>query len=282
MAFFSDVFYPGNPQRRQQVEDLKSEGRIAFLSFKTQWNQFTQELNSALSQADPKYGTYQITPVTYDEDADDTQTMINQINSVLQSADSQIQELRTALKADVTGFEQLEIDLQNGTATVKNVADLLVEVGETVFGGFVAYYTYNGIRLFVTLLNMADAGISALTEILAGVMGGMILGAAAVLITDAIISAIEGAIERKQLNEAIEALQEFKTQVTDPLSNTASQVGAQYIAMSQGLYRLNDTLLLVREGDQWQVISTGSSDTAHAVVHPSSGSIQLFGSEKAA
>ncbi|HWW62274.1 MAG TPA: hypothetical protein VN181_12960, partial [Thermoanaerobaculia bacterium] len=267
--------------RRQQVADLRAECRESFLAFKTEWNQFANELNSALAST-PYVNNFNISTVSYDPGGDDAQTIINQINSVLKNANSQIEELRTALSKDVTGFTQLEVDLANGTATVQQVTDIILLIGESFLSGFAAYYAYNGIRLFILLLNTADAGISSLAEIIGGVLGGMIFGAVAVIITDAIISAIEGAIERKQLEDAIAALQQFKTKVTDPLSITASDVGAQYTALSQGLYRLNDNLLLVKVNGNWQVISTGKDDTHHAVVNMTAGAVQHFGSPKAA
>lgn len=281
MPIFADVFYPDNPARRQQVDDLRAECRESFVDFETEWNKFASAINNALSQS--KYAQeFNIGSVSYDPDNDDAQTMINQINNVLQNASSQLQELRSALSNDVPGFAQLEADLKAGTATVAQVTDFILEIGETIFSGFASYYTFNGIRIFIAFVNLADAGISDLASFLGGVFGGAVVGAVALIITDAIVSAIEGAIERKLLEDAISALEAFKSQVTDPLSTTASDVGAQYVALSQGVYRLNDNLLLILTNGQWQVIATGADDTQHAVVDVTNACVTNFGTTKAA
>ena len=133
---------------------------------------------------------------------------------------------------------------------------------------FATWYVYSSIRFFVLVLNVAGAAISELASFLAGALGGMIVGAIGFVITDIIASAITGAIERKQLNEAIDALNEFRNKVADPLLNAATQLAGVVQAIKNGVYKVSDSLLIFRNPDgTYQVIQVApSSPSVHVAL----------------
>lgn len=281
MPFFVDIFYPDNPQRRLKVENLRAECREAFIAFKTEWNLYATAFNDTLKGSSYEQ-KFHLTSMTYNPDNDDVETMIREINSRLKFATKNIEELRNRLGEDYPKFKDLEVSLKNGTATAKDVANIILDIGETALGGVIAFYAYNGIRLFLAIANLAGAGISDLASLLAGAFGGLILGAAAVIITDIIISAIEGAIERSELESAIGALEKFKKQVANPISKTASDIGAQANNITSGLYRLNDHLIIFKSGKKWHVFNTGEDAQQLSVVNTETNTAEHFGTPIAA
>jgi hypothetical protein len=68
----------------------------------------------------------------------------------------------------------------------------------------------------------------------------------AAVITDLIVSAISGAIERKELNDHIDALTKFRDKCAAPLLEAAIQVQGIAQAIKDGTYKLSDQFLLTR------------------------------------
>ncbi len=106
---------------------------------------------------------------------------------------------------------------------------------------YLVSFTFNYIK---GLFNIA----SVLTKVMAnvtGAIGGLICGAAAFIITDMIVSAITGAIERKQLNEAIDELKRLRDQVAVPLKSSATKVAATTQNIKDGIYKIDDRYQII-------------------------------------
>lgn len=76
----------------------------------------------------------------------------------------------------------------------------------------------------------------------------------AFVITDVVVSAIMGAIERKELNEAIDALQKLKAKMM-PLDESISKMAAINIGIRKGSYQLDDNHFLFRgKNGEWRIL----------------------------
>ena len=102
---------------------------------------------------------------------------------------------------------------------------------------------------------------TSLLAMYSGAIAGTILGGAAFIITDLVASAITGAIERKELNEAIDALKNLKAQIDPSLSQAATKLAGVTQAIKDGLYRLDDKHILVKNPDgSYMIIETGAAN----------------------
>ncbi|MEP9360740.1 hypothetical protein [Sphingomonas sp. KR3-1] len=248
---FDDYFYPGNPSRRMQVAVLQGQIRADFQIFMTSWNDCANFLNPILNVNHPNL---KLTPLTCNPDCDDVQMCLNQINSVLTDAKGKLDKLLS------------DIGIQNGVAGMvpgalnsdpeaqNKIRQFISGAADVAIASFAAWYTYVGIQTIAFVLTYTGIAISETAAFLAGALGGMIVGAVAFVITDVIASAITGAIERKELNEAIDALTQFRSQVADPLMRAAGRLAGISQAVKDGSYLITDTLLILRRGNGYTVI----------------------------
>src|SRR5580704_9597612 len=224
---FDDLFYPGNPGRRQQVSDLRGQVRADFMQFTSAWNDCATLLNSILRQRHPDLI---LLTLTCNVDSDCVQVCVNDFNRVITDAKPKLDKLLKdiGLEHGVPGVVPGSIDMD--PEALHKINNFITGAVDASVAAFATWYVYNSIRLFVLVLNYAGAAVSDLASLLAGALGGLIVGAVGFVITDIIASAITGAVERKQLNEAIDALTEFRD-------------------------KLSDTLLIVKVGDTYQVVT---------------------------
>ena len=254
---FDDVFYPGNPGRRQQVATLQAQIRLSFLNFHSAWNGYVNILNPLIAKKD---STLTLKTLNCDIDNDCAQMCIDEINSVVNDTKTKMDKL--VLDIGITkALPSLPADLDTDPEARHRLAMILTGVPDVAIAGFITWYVYNSIRLFVAFINLAGASVSALAEILGGALGGMILGAAGFVITDVILSAISGAVERKQLNDQIDALTDFENQVSDPIGQAALSVQGILQAAKDGVYKISNKYLLVWDADQnqYQIVTLSSS-----------------------
>lgn len=70
---FEDLFYTGNPARRQQVSDLKAEIKGYVTKYRNQWNRLVNLLNKAFTDIkDEKYHGIHFKVLTRDVEIDIT------------------------------------------------------------------------------------------------------------------------------------------------------------------------------------------------------------------
>jgi len=249
---FDDIFYPGNPGRRQQVSDLKGQIRADFIQFTTSWNDCANLLNSILQKNHPEL---LLQTLSCNPDSDCVQMCVDDFNRVIQDAKPKLDKLLNdiGLANGVPGLPPGAMGMD--PEAMHKINQFIAGSVDVAVSAFATWYVYNSIRFFVLILNYAGAAITELTAFLAGALGGMVVGAAGFIITDLIASAITGAIERKELNEAIDALTEFRDKVADPLLKAAGRLAGIGQSIRDGAYKLSDTLMIVRQGDTYLVIN---------------------------
>lgn len=76
------------------------------------------------------------------------------------------------------------------------------------------------------------------------------------IISDIIASAITGALERKQLNEAIDTLTEINNNVAKPLQEATEKISGVTQSIKDGMYMLDSEHLLVKFPDGYYRIKS--------------------------
>lgn len=256
---FEDIFYPDNPQRRLEVMNLQADARMSFQGYKDAWNHFVNILNPCFDELKgfqglndtginhEDFSTYKLESLSYNIETDNVGLCINQINNALQDAKSKLDKF----VKDIGLTESLP-NLQKGFNE-----DSLLEIERTIMmlipsvtlSAFATYYAFYGVRIMIAIVNLAGAAISGALELFLGVFAGLIVGGVAFIVSDAILSAIHGAIERKHLEEAIEALNQFKKEVSDPVREAGDKIRGILQSIKDGVYTLSDEFMLVRAKD---------------------------------
>lgn len=258
---FDDLFYPGNPKRRQEVVNLRAEIVKRFEDYKSAWNTNANLLTKIFATAqNPGYAGMTILTLSKDIHQNTVGDCIQEINDVLADTTTKLDKLVTDIGLD----KLLPADWKEKGATLGSIGtDKIKKIGQTISGvlstaasAFVSYYVFTGVTVALTL-------IQAFTEtaicIGGGALAGAVIGGAAFIITDLIASAITGAIERKKLNEAIDALTELRTNV-EPLSEGAVKLAGIAQSINDGVYRLDDEHILVKRANgSYAIISTSNS-----------------------
>lgn len=258
---FDDVFYPGNPKRREEVALLHGTIKSQFIQFRAAWNSMAGELSSALEQANHPHFKFSIRQLKFDIASDTIDSAVREINSVLEDARGKLAKvvedtgIDKSLPADWggKGFEF------GPNTSVLNAIKIGLTGVSAVAASFITWYIYQGVQLMVALVNMGGAIIGQLASVVGGAIGGLVIGAAAFIITDLIVSAITGAVERSKLRDAINVLTEIKEKVGDSLAAATPKVAGVTQSIKDGLYKLDDTHILYRTGNEFIIIDTPKS-----------------------
>jgi hypothetical protein len=237
---FDDIFYPGNPQRRADVTNLRADIRSGLNSFKTGWNDLVTVLNPILA---PK--NIVLSFITCDIDTSCLQNCVSHFNQVLNDSKPKIDKLVSDI-----GLSNGIPDLPSGNVNLDpdamhKISQWLSLSLDTAVSGFASWYVYRAIQFFIVVINYGGVATTALGEFLAGALGGIIVGAVAFVITDMIISAITGAVERRELNEAIDALTKIRDTVSDPLAKAAVRLAGIAQNVKDGTYQVSETIIIV-------------------------------------
>jgi hypothetical protein len=253
---FDDYFYPGNPGRRTEVFALQGQIRADFLMFTSSWNDCANILNPILL---PQHPDLQLQLITCSPDTHCVQDCLTQFQSVVNDAKPKFDKLLSdiGVSGGIAGMVPGSIDYD--PEAKHKINQFIAGAVDVSVAAFAAWYTYNAVQLFTLVLNYASVAISGTASLLGGVLGGMFVGAVGFVITDLIASAITGAIERKQLNSAIDALTQFRDGVADPLLKAAGKLAGITQAIKDGTYRLSNTLLITRIDNSYTVITLPSS-----------------------
>ena len=87
------LFYPGNPQRRRQVYELRGEIISIVRRYKAEWNEIVLNLNSAFAQAKHIDFTFELIPLVKDIDKDPLSECIAEIDVALKDANDKLPQL---------------------------------------------------------------------------------------------------------------------------------------------------------------------------------------------
>jgi hypothetical protein len=258
---FDDVFYPGNPQRRRDVSVLQGQIRADFMSFQIAWNDCVSILNPLLAVNHPDL---QLMTLTCSVDIDCVSDCVNIFNSAIVDAKPKFAKLLAdiGLSNGVPGLPPDSINMD--PEALHKLNNFITGVVDGSVAIFATWYVYSSIRVFTLVLNYAGVAVSETASVLAGALGGMVMGAIGFVISDVITSAIAGAVERKQLNEAIDALVAFRDRVADPLLKASVRLSGVAQNMRDNTYKLSPTMSI----ENGTVVLQNASTTVQSAQFP--------------
>lgn len=252
---FDDLFYPDNPKRRQEVANLRGEITTLFKQYVSAWNENANLLNDAFKQA-AKPGTpfYGMTLPTLQKniDKDPIGKCIDEINTTITETDTKLKKLMedigiTELLPD--DWKEKGAKLEDlGELTLLNVCKAIETVAAASAAAYLGFYIFQGIFISIALINAISGVASSIVAFLGGAAIGLVIGGAAFIISDIIASAITGAIERKQLNEAIDSLTKLRDDAL-PLRDAAVKLAAVTQNIKDGSYKLAPGWHLMKDED---------------------------------
>lgn len=266
---FDDLFYPGNPKRRQEVANLRGEIIAIFNNYKAAWNDTAKLLNDIFSQVkNPAYANLTFCTLKNSIDNNTVGDCINEINDVISDTKDKLNKLVEDIGLD----KDLPTDWKEKGCTIDQIgSENIQKIGRIVSGlacsaaaAFVGYYVFTGVTVAVMLVSVISEAVTGLMTMLSGVFAGAILGGVAFVITDIIASAITGAIERKKLNEAIDSLKELKNIVESPLTKATVALGGIIQNINNGNYRLDNEHILWKTADGRYIIVKIEENTLKA------------------
>ena len=278
---FDDLFYPGNPGRRQEVANLRGEIIAIFKNYKTAWNDNANLLNGIFAQVqNPTYAGLTFRTLQKNIESDTVGDCINEINDVISDTKTKLDKL----VEDMGLSELLPADWKDKGCTIDQIgAENVQKIGQIVSGlasaaaaAFVGYYVFTGVTVAVGLISAITGAATGLLAMCGGALVGAVLGGVAFIITDLIASAITGAIERKELNEAIDSLKKLKGQIDPCLPQATAKLAGVTQSIKDGLYRLDDKHILIKNPDgSYMIIETGTANARLLTNAPKDGILFL-------
>lgn len=261
---FDDLFYPDNPKRRQEVANLRAEIAKQFEDYKSAWNSNADLLTGIFANVqNPSYAGMKILKLSKDIHKDTVGDCIDEINSVLKDTTTKLDKLVTDIGLDKllpADWKEKGVKLDDiGTDTIKKIGQIISGVLSTAASAFVGYYVFTGVTVAMSLIHMFTGTMMTIGSFAGGALAGALIGGVVFIITDIIASAITGAIERKELKEAIDSLTKLRDAVK-PLSEATVKLAGVNQNIKDGLYRLDDTHILVRLDDGSYVITSTAAN----------------------
>lgn len=250
---FDDVFYPENPRKRQEVANLRGEITTLFRQYKNTWNENADLLNAAFQQAakpgTPFYGVT-LRKLEKNINADPVGACIEEINAVISDSDSKMKKLMD----DIGVTELLPNDWKEkgakledlGELTLLKVCKIISTVATAAAAAYLGFYIFQGISITIALISAIGGVAASVMAFMGGALLSTVISAAAFIVTDMIASAITGAIERKQLNEAIDSLKKLRDDVL-PLQDAAIKLAAVTQSIKDGSYKLAPGWYLMKD-----------------------------------
>lgn len=252
---FGDIFYPGNPKRRQKIQDLCSEITQIIREYSIAWNNNTAILNAALMAAakpgTPFYGVC-LPMLTKDVGSAPFGDCLQEINMAIRVTKDQLDKLVSDIGIDQylpAGWREngVSIDKLNQETTLK----ICEAIGNSFFGmgaALCATYIFRGITVAYSLTSQVNSTASSILASLNIVLSGIVIGLGGM--GGALISsAISGAAERKQLEGAIQTLNNLLNDVRPLIDAAAKLRGITHNIRNNQVYKLADGYVLTRESD---------------------------------
>ena len=262
---FEDVFYPDNPKRRRQVYELRGEIVSIIRRYKAEWNDIVLTMNTAFAEAKSKDFSFELIPLMKDIDHDSLSDCITEIDTALKDAKEKLPQLIKDMNIE----DKLPKDWATNPNAINLNPDTIKLIGSVISGtisgsaGLVVFlYIFSGVRALQALLTLVvQLGSFILSPVFAAVSAA-ITGSIAFVITDMVVSAITGAIERKKLTEAIDALKELKEKMK-PLDESISKLAAVNLGLRKGSYQLDESHILYRTPTgEWRIFDFGKLSMA--------------------
>ncbi|WP_454441778.1 hypothetical protein [Vibrio bathopelagicus] len=253
MSIFSDLLYPDNPKRREEVRSKTAEARNAFLGFNTNWNNFSDSFNTMVNQVInqeqlPFDGKFRLQQVALDPDKQTVDEMVTKINAVIEDAKQHIYQFNESVK---TTLDTSKANEYEKLTNYDNIGTAEKWVGWAIPTGVgVSISVYLGVAMARGISALAASGITVSLGL--KFVGGLsigILSAVGFVVTDLIIGAITGATEREKLNTANQQLDEMMSKVIHPLNQINIEIAGQTSQINIGKYWIAENMLLIRRSD---------------------------------
>lgn len=260
MSIFSDLLYPDNPKRREEVRSKTAMARNAFLMFNTSWNNyaisFNKMVNEVINQEKLPWkekGEFRLPNVSLNPDVQTVEEMVNKINEVIEFAKANVFQFNESVKATLNPKDAEEFSKLTDYDNIGDVEKWLEWSIPTTVG--VSISIYLGIAMARGLKALALNGISISLGLKA--IGGLsigILSAVGFVVTDLIVAAITGATEREKLENANKQLDDMMEKIINPLNEMNMQIAGQTSQIDIGRYWIaEDTMLIRKKENNWVV-----------------------------
>jgi hypothetical protein len=260
MSIFSDLLYPDNPKRREEVRSKTAMARNAFLMFNTSWNNyaisFNKMVNEVINQEKLPWkekGEFRLPNVSLNPDVQTVEEMVNKINEVIEFAKANVFQFNESVKATLNPKDAEEFSKLTDYDNIGDVEKWLEWSIPTTVG--VSISIYLGIAMARGLKALALNGISISLGLKA--IGGLsigILSAVGFVVTDLIVAAITGATEREKLENANKQLDDMMEKIINPLNEMNIQIAGQTSQIDIGRYWIaEDTMLIRKKENNWVV-----------------------------
>lgn len=246
--YLEDLLYPDNPKRRETVRMLKLDIIKLFRDYRSQWNETMGYLNNALKEADHPEFQFSFLLLQKDIDNDNAKDCLDEIKMAAEDAKSKMNKLIKDLGLDkyLPEGDKINPDILNfDPDAIKYIAANFVTAG---LGGFAAgftfsivWYSLNDYLLIYPLLQACGGLLASSASLLLSALSA----GAAFLLTDLIISAINGAIVRHELEDAITELTKAREKLKS-LSTVTSKLYNVKENIENNKYFLDDTHLLMK------------------------------------
>ena len=256
IMFFEDIFYPGNPERREKVRMLKLDIVKLFRDYQSQWNETMSYLNNALQEADHPMFRFSFLLLLKDIDNDNAKECLDEIKMAAEDAKTKMNKIVKDLGLDkyLPKGDDINPDIVNfDPDAIKYIAANLVTAG---IGGFTAGFTFSllwySLNDYLMLSPLFAACGAVLVYPISLILSAMGAGLA-FAISDMIVSAINGAIVRHELEDAIKELTKAKDNLK-PLSTITSKLYNLKQCIENEQYFLDKNHLLRRnEKGEWRI-----------------------------
>ena len=191
---WADIMYPGNQAMRvemvQKLTQLEDSMKFNFRAT----NKLAKYLNDAI--VDANLPMIYVTGETLKDNAD---VLINQVNLI----DAQIERIADELKGKIE--PDLYEKLTNVDTSFQERIEISQKVGKVIAG--ITGATVSGVVGKVVAKKLTKVIVSKVGRIAASSLAGAIAGGIAGLAVDVVVGAITGAVERDELQSALNDLQ---------------------------------------------------------------------------
>ena len=200
--------------------------------------------------------------LTYNIKTDDVGKCLSEIQEAVNDAKGKLDNLVKQIGlTDLPDFSTVELNEESKYKLYRGLA----AIPSMALSSFATFYAVRGFMLVTLIVRTVGDTISSVARILGGALGGLVVGGITFILSDMIVSAITGAIERRQMEDAITVLKQLVQEVCVPLQKATNIIGGIIQNINEGLYKINDSALLVRTGKNennkeiWSVIVISSA-----------------------
>lgn len=252
---FEDIFYPDNPKRRDEIRNYQAGLINALQQYKGSWNGLVTQINPILKSAKQtdggtKYNTIEFQQLEYDVKNMPISTCIEKINSAGQNMKAQLEKMFNDI-----GLPSLPTDEDLKTKDIAGIVHFYIAQLPSLIIDTVAVAALTTAIVVSFRLLALFAQLSTVTIFLTSALMSVVFGGVAFILTDMIVSAITGAIERSQLEDAISVYRQADENITQPLIASAGNMAGISQCLKDGLYKLNEDTILRRKKDGvWVII----------------------------